>query len=198
MGQTATVTNFLRAARSVVLLTGIAMSLAACSSESDASPTSREGPVSFVADDEFTQAASMLADEGQRVVFGALAVTNEGDHPATLHSAELTGPGSEVRDDGAKVSEVRVLDVTGGKDLVGAGPWPYEYYERDSVPLDGYEIAPDARAELLFVVDVEETGNWAWPQTELTYQARGETYTIRTNTGFLICPTTEDFCDLPG
>lgn len=138
----------------------------------------------------------MLADKGQRVVFGALAVTNDGDHPATLDSAQLTGPSSEVVDDGATVSEVRVLDVTGGKDLVGAGPWPYEDYERDSVPLDGYEVAPNSQAELLFVVDVEESGNWSWPQTQLTYQSEGETYTIRTNTGFLICPTTVDYCDL--
>ncbi|WGX95445.1 hypothetical protein [Nocardioides sp. L-11A] len=191
-------TKLLPAAMAVVLLAGIATSLAACSSEKNALPTSREGPVSFLADDDFTQAATMLADKGQRVVFGALSVINEGDHSATLDRAMLTGPRSEVSDEGAKVSEVRVLDVTGGQDLVGAGPWPYEYYERDSVPLSGYAIAPDAQAELLFVVDVEESGNWSWPQTQLTYRSQGETYTIRANTGFLICPTTAGHCALSG
>lgn len=139
----------------------------------------------------------MLADKGQTVVFGVLAVNNDGDRPATLDSAKLTGPTSKVIDDGAKVLEVRVLDLTAGREIVAAAPWPYEYYERDSVPLDGYKIAPDGRAELLFVVNVEETGKWVWPQTQLTYQSEGETYTIRTNTGFMICPTTANQCDLP-
>lgn len=197
MGHTATVRGLVRAALAVVLLAGAATSLAACSPEEDESPTSRKGPVSFEADDQYAQAAGMLADEGQTVVFGLLAVTNDGDRPATLDSAELAGPSSEVIDDGAEVLEVRVLDLTAGREVVAAAPWPYEYYQRDSVPLDGYEIAPDGRAELLFVVHVEETGNWVWPQTQLTYQSEGETYTIRTNTGFLICPTTADQCDLP-
>jgi hypothetical protein len=191
------VRNHLRAALAVVLLASAATSLAACSPDKDESPTSRKGPVSFETNDQFSQAAGMLADRGQTVVFGLLAVNNDGDRPAILDSAKLTGPSSKVVDDGAKVSEVRVLDLTAGRDIVGAGPWPYEYYERDSVPLDGYKIAPDGRAELLFVVNVEETGKWVWPQTQLTYQSEGETYTIRTNTGFMICPTTADQCDLP-
>jgi hypothetical protein len=175
--------------------TALAVALAGCSTKGSL-PASRQGPVSFLADDRFTQAAAVLADEGQQVVFGVLAVTNDGGHSATLDSARLTGPTSRVVDGGARVSQIRVLDVTGGGDLVAAGPWPYEYYERDSVPLDGYELEPGSRAELLFVVDIAESGRWSWPQTELTYRCESATYTIRTNTGFLICPTSAVRCDL--
>lgn len=154
-----------------------------------------EGPVVFLADPEARQAAFTHADRGATVVFGALAVENQGDAPAVLTSAALTGTEGTVAADGARVREVRVRDVTGGRDLVGAGRWPADGYADESVPLAGYRLEPERTAELLFVVVVDETGHWTWPQTQLDYESGTESYTIRVSTGFGICPRAATDCD---
>ena len=174
----------------------VALAAAACDSGTS-TDVKADGPVAFLADAQFEQAAGFTADQGKKVVFGALAIRNDGNDVATLDAARLTGPSEKVVDDGAKVVEVRALDVTGGKDLVGAGPWPFEHYQRDSVPLKGYELGSKQEAELLFVVSIDKTGHWSWPETELTYTSDGEKYRIRISTGFFICPTSDGDCNKP-
>ncbi|UUW88418.1 hypothetical protein ABFU82_08025 [Nocardioides sp. WV_118_6] len=156
------------------------------------------GPVRFDAPDDVDQWAFMRADAGRQVVFGILGLTNHGDRPATLVGADLTGPSDEVVDDGARLTQVLVRDVSADDDYVAAGPWPYEHYGDDAVPLEGYELAPAATVEVLFVLAVDEVGHWFWPRTEVHYTVDGLDLADRTSTGFLICPPGVDrSCDPP-
>ncbi len=154
-------------------------------------PLSADGPIQFEGA-EFDQWAYVLADEGDTVVFGALVVRNEGDKPASLVEARLTGPEKKVFSDGATISEVKVRDVSNGEDLVGAAQWPYEHYADGAVDLDGYELEPDASAELLFIVEIDKSGHWFWPKTELTYSIGDDEWAAKASTGFLICPMDPD------
>lgn len=146
-----------------------------------------DGPIQFEGAD-LDQMAYVLADEGDDVVFGALVIHNDGDKPASLVGARLTGPDEKVFDDGATISELKVRDVSDGRDLVGAAQWPYEDYADDAADLKGYKLQPDATAELLFIVKVDEGGHWFWPKTELTYSIGDDKWRAETSTGFLICP----------
>jgi hypothetical protein len=176
-------------------MAALAVALTLISTSCTGDDASRVGPVAFMADEGFHQTAYVHADGGQTVVFGATSVRNEGDGAATLNAGSLTG--DDVTDDGANVAEVRVLDITGGGDRVGAALWPFEHYARNSVPLQGFELPPGGEVELLFVVKVDQSGLWHWPQTLLEYQSGGTDYETRTNTGFLICPRSADECDPP-
>lgn len=156
-----------------------------------------DGPVQFDGAG-FEQWAFSRADKGDQVVFGALTVTNEGDEPASFKEARLTGPDDAVIDDGATINEVRVREVGDGKDLVGAGDWPYEDFANDSVDLAGFKLQPDETAELLFIVTVEKVGHWFWPNTELTYSIGDDKWEAKAKTGFLICPPSLDRdCEKP-
>lgn len=155
------------------------------------------GPVRFDAPDGVDQWAFMRAGAGHQVVFGMLGLTNHGDHPATLAGADLTGPSDQVVADGARVAEVLVRDVSADDDFVAAGPWPYEHYGDDAVPLKGYELAPDATVEVLFVLTVDDVGHWYWPRAEVRYTVDGTRFADRTSTGFLICPPEVRDCERP-
>lgn len=155
------------------------------------------GPIQFEGAD-LEQLSYSHADKGERVVFGALTVTNDGDEPASLEDARLTGPDDTVVDDGATLTEVRAREVRDGRDLVGAGPWPYESFADESVELKDFTLRPGVTVELLFIVTVEEVGHWFWPSTELTYSIGDLTWVARTRTGALICPPDLDReCDPP-
>ncbi|AIY17737.1 hypothetical protein GUY44_06855 [Pimelobacter simplex] len=168
--------------------------LGACSDR----PGTAAGPVRFDAPDGVDQWAFMRAAAGHQVVFGMLGLTNHGDRPAVLARADLTGPSDEVVADGARVAEVLVRDVSADDDYVAAAPWPYEHYGDGTVPLEGYELAPAATVEVLFVLTVDDVGHWYWPRTEVRYTIDGIGYTDRTSTGFLICPPgVERSCDPP-
>lgn len=175
-------------AAAVAALCALAL-LAACS---DHGATSGRGPVRFDsedgADEGVSQWVGIHARAGQQVVFGMLGVTNHGDRTAALDGAALTGPGDEIVDDGVRLAKVLVRDASHGEDYVGAGIWPFEHYPDDAVPIEGYELAPDATAELLYIVDVEDEGYWSWPRSEVTYTADGRSYRDATSTGFMVCP----------
>lgn len=184
-----------RLAASAALVAALAVgasTLTGC--ESDSPGTQAEGPVAFQADPEIGQYSSSYVDQGAQMVYGLLTVLNSGDDPATLTGAKLTGPPDEVADAGVTVSDVRVYDVTGGKEIVGADRWPTEPQSQGSVPLEGYQLAPDAEVELLFVVKVTKTGHWGWPQAQLDYEAGGTDYTIRIGAGYYVCPSTSQSC----
>ncbi len=158
------------------------------------------GPVTFGSQVGADQWAFVLAEgDGERVVFGALGVTNTGEEPATLLDGALTGPDDEVVDGGARLDEVLVREVGEGEDYLGAAPtWPVEEYADDAVPIAGYELAPGATVEVLYVVEVEEEGTWFWPRSEVTYTSDGDRYRDATSTGFLICPPdSQGACDRP-
>ncbi|UUW88001.1 hypothetical protein ABFU82_06200 [Nocardioides sp. WV_118_6] len=176
------------------LAVALAATLTACSSNRP-DGTRVEGPVSFLADPEARQAAFTQVNGGKTVVYGALAAENKGHEPATLISATLTGTQGRYTDEGVRIVEVRARDVTGGREMVGADHWPYEDYADDSVPLAGYRLDPGDSVELLFVVEVLETGYWGWPQTQLDYEADGDEHTIRVSTGYFVCPRAADDCD---
>ena len=162
---------------------------------SESLPTS--GPVQFEGAD-LDQWSYVRADKGDTVVFGALLVRNDGKKTASLAEARLTGPGEKVYDEGATISEVKVRDVSGGQELVGAAQWPFEHYADDAVDLDGFELKPGGSAELLFIVKVDEEGHWFWPTSELTYSVDGDKWEAKASTGFLICPSDRDReCDEP-
>lgn len=133
------------------------------------------------------QTAGFLADAGQSVVFGATYVKNTGTSAATLQSAALLG---DVPSEAAEVAEVRAVDPADHDgELVGAGPWPFEDYAKSSEPLEGYSLVPGAEAELLFIVEVHETGSWHWPRTQLIYETEGDVFEDITTVGFMVCPT---------
>lgn len=172
----------------------LVLMLTACSSDRP-DGTRVEGPVTFLADPDARQVAGMHINGGKTVVYGALAAENKGEDAATLTSATLTGTHGRYTDEGVRIVEVRARDVTGGREMVGADRWPYEDYAADSVPLAGYRLEPGDSVELLFVVEVLETGYWGWPHTQLDYESDGDEHTIRVSTGFFICPRADDQCD---
>ena len=149
--------------------------LAACTDangDTEAPSARTDGPVQFEGGERFGSTAAVHADAGTAVVFGQTLVRNDGRKPATLTGASLGGEGTV--DGGAAVSQARALDLTGDRDLVGAAVWPFEDYRERSVPLAGYTLGPGGEAELLFVVMVEETGEWYWPRTRVQYDVDGE------------------------
>ena len=159
-------------ARLVSCLCAATMLLAACSGTGAAFAPSTDGPVTFDADPRTASTAYVHADAGERVVFGATTIRNDGDTAATLTAGSLGGAGTVA--DGAAVSTVRVVDLSAGpRDLVGAAVWPFEDYRRRSVPLQGFSLQPGTEAELLFVVTVDRTGQWYWPTTSVRYEAGG-------------------------
>ncbi|MFJ9315653.1 hypothetical protein ACIRN4_15795 [Pimelobacter simplex] len=167
--------------------------LGACRGQAGAT----DGPVRFDAADDAEQFAYIKTLPGREVVFGALGVTNHGDRPATLVDARLTGPSDQVVDGGARLDRVLVRDASHGEDYVGAGHWPNETYASDAVPLEDYELAPGATAELLYIVRVDEDGHWFWPRSAVTYTSNGRRYEDVTSTGFLVCPRDVDDCRRP-
>lgn len=181
--------------RSAALLLAAGLFASGCTSGVGGPGSRDDGPVSFVGNSESVSTAGMHADADESVVFGATEVRNDGPDPVTLQAGELTG--EWVQDDGAQVAEVRVLDTTEGADMVGAGYWPYENYRRRSVPLDGFTLQPDRQVELLFIVSVEETGIWYWPQTMVRYVSDDRDYHAVIDFGFQICPRDIDECEKP-
>jgi hypothetical protein len=185
--------------RTAALLVVALPMLAACSGNAPGTePDDRQatgGPVAFVDDPHFVQTANVEAIAGQKVVFGATTVRNHGTKPATLTAGTLDG--KPVGDGRARVSSVRVVDVTSGGDLVGAAVWPFEDYRERSVPLEGYTLKSGAEAELLFVVDVAKTGQWYWPKTSVHYDSGAVSYQDETQFGFMVCPRGADTCEPP-
>ena len=97
----------------------------------------------------------------------------------------------------AGVPAVRVRDISGVGDLIGGAPWPFDDYARRSVPLDGCSLPPSGEAELLFVIRVDETGEWYWQTTMLRFTANSVAHEVKTAFGFLVCPTDVGRCDVP-
>lgn len=189
-----------RPVRRVALLLACAVVLAGCTSENKVADvpavqgSRTDGPVAFLGDPGLRQTAGMRAGGGEKVVFGATEVRNDGSDPVTLEAGELVGDVGENR---AAVTAVRVIDTTQSSDLVGAGPWPFESYGRRSVPLAGYTLQPGTQVELLFIVSVEETGLWYWPQTMVRYVSNDENYHAALNFGFVVCPPAKARCGPP-
>jgi hypothetical protein len=156
---------------------------------------SDDGPVEFEGEGPSRSTAGIHADAGDRVVFGATMIRNTGDRTATLTAGDLTGDGSMAG--GARIVEVRARDLASGSDLVGAAYWPFEDYEDRSVALNGFRLEAGAEAELLFVVQVEKTGQWYWPETAVRYDSEGQSYQEVLNVGFHICPRDDDVCKTP-
>jgi hypothetical protein len=140
----------------------------------------------------------MRAIEGEQVVFGANSVVNKGKVSAVLNDARLLGGTS---DDGADVREVRVIDLgeaPGTGDLLGAGKWPDRSWKRwwsTAQPIaGGVELPAGHAAELVFILDIKQTGEWVWPQTALDYEVGDDPYTAITNFGFQVCPPSPAEC----
>ncbi len=174
----------MRIAKALAVLAGGAC-LASC-----AGPTQpRAGGVVFQGA-ELGQYAGVLAEAGQKVVFGATVVENAGSSAATLTEGRLVGA---VASDEAEVVEVRarLLRADDGE-LVGAALWPFEDYALKSVPLAGFELAPGAEAELLYVVEVRQTGVWNWPAASVTYTSDDRSHEASASTGLQICPPKGD------
>ena len=173
--------------------------LTACDERSGTDPVASaptNGPVIFQGA-KIVQRAGMETDAGRQVLFGALVVENQGDEPATLQSAQLVG---EVDSSAASVEEVRVRDLgeaPGGGDIVGATKWPNPEYEelwRTSVPIDDAELEPGHAAALMFIIEVNKTGDWYWPKSSLDYDVAGEQFSALTNFGFQVCPPAPAEC----
>lgn len=154
-----------------------------------------DGPIRFGGEGPTVATAGIHADAGDQVVFGATTIRNTGDDPTTLVAGDLTGEGSVVG--GADILEVRAREIAPASELVGAAYWPYEDYKDDSVALDGFRLEPGSEAELLFVVDVQKTGQWYWPQTYVRYDSAGKRYQEVLDFGFHICPRDDDVCEAP-
>ncbi len=151
-----------------MLVAVVALTEAGCDAGDPDGNAVTPGPVAFDATDEIAQHSGIYADAGNRVVFGGNAVENTGDEDAVLSSARVTG---DVQNFQALVVETRVIPLEGpDQDTLGSAAWPFEDYDERSQPLDGYVLSPGARAEILLVVDVLETGTWTWPVTGLTYR----------------------------
>lgn len=167
--------------------------VAATACRSDGSPSTRlDGPVQFEGGD-YDQYSGILAKAGDTVVFGLAVVENQGVEPVRLTSASLHG---EVPESAVDISEVRLIDMERFPgDLVAAAMWPYEDFEKRSQELTGFKLAPDAEAELLIVMTIQDTGKWVWPQTYLDYQTSdGTKHQARSTLGFMICRSNSTDC----
>lgn len=184
-----------------VLLTSAVLVLGGCSDTSRAQPDpggpspATNGPVTF-GDNANTLESSfgILADAGEQVVFGGTSVRNDGADDAVLTGAGIYADSSATY--GARVSQVRVLDLTTypNATFIGAGRWPIKKYLERSEPLAGFTLAPGAAAELLLVITVEETGTWDWPTTVVEYDTPAGSFRDETKTGFMICPAAANDC----
>lgn len=143
-----------------------------------------QGPASFPETDG-PSIAYVRTDVGQLTVFGGVVLRNSGDQPLRLISVELAG---DVPEEAAEVVELRALDPrTNEGDLVGAARWPFEDYKELSQPLSGYSVLPHNDVELLLIVRPRLAGSWQWPTTEVTYSIRDQTFSDRTESGFMVC-----------
>jgi hypothetical protein len=148
------------------------------------SSAATDGPVRFEGSERYTQAATIAARPGDRVVFGASLVENTGTGAATFTSAGLT---DQAADAGAELRALRVIDLSDGGDMVGAAQWPFEDYAQRSQPLKGFTLRAGGEAELLFIVDVAGAGRTEWKNTELQYNAGGTPFVTSAQFGFHVC-----------
>jgi len=136
--------------------------------------------------------AGWVGGSGVQAVYGATVVENHGGSPVRIDAARLVG---DVPTDAAGVTDTRVVilgPVPGRGDLVGATAWPLHKpflrtWWRRAEPAIGATLGPNQAAELVYVVKVNEDGDWYWPQTALDYQVNGIAYTTSTNFGFQVC-----------
>lgn len=139
----------------------------------------------------------MEARMGQQVVFGAATIVNPSNSSATIKAARLVG---DVVPATADVTAIRVVDLgkaPGTGDLLGASRWPargWSQWWEKAAPVEGAELAAGNAAELIFVVDVNKTGDWLWPQTAIDYEVNGQPYTAVTDFGFQVCPPAPAEC----
>jgi hypothetical protein len=181
------------------LLSLLVVVLTSCDGSEGPDPTSNaptNGPVQFPGAD-IIQRAGMHSAKGEQVLFGATTVVNKGDSTAILSAAELVG---EISPSAAEVIEIRVIglgEAPGTGDLLGASSWPargYREWWQDAAHVDGAQIKAGEAAELVFVVKVNETGDWYWPKTALDYSVDGTAYSAVTNFGFQVCPPPPGTC----
>jgi hypothetical protein len=98
-----------------------------------------------------------------------------------------------VNADDARIIEIRIVQLgpaPGKGQLLGAARWPdpdYAAWWKKAEPAAGSELPPGAAAELVFLVGIETSGRWLWPQTALDYRVSGHPYTAETNFGFQVC-----------
>lgn len=134
---------------------------------------------------------------GQRVVFGAATIVNQGHSSATIKSARLVG---DIVPSIADITAIRVVALgkaPGTGDLLGASRWPargWSQWWQRAAPVEGAELAAGDAAELVFVVAVKKTGDWIWPQTAVDYEVNGQPYTAITDFGFQIFPPAPAEC----
>ncbi len=156
------------------------------------------GPVTFPGADGVS--VGMRARAGDQVLFGATTVVNNDDTEAHLVEAYLIG---DVDSDEASVSDVRVVDLgkaPGRGDLLGASLWPNDGWEdwwKKAEPIDSAILAPGDAAEVIFVIDVKETGEWLWPETALDYTVNRNAYTALARFGHQVCPPEPAECSDP-
>jgi hypothetical protein len=125
-------------------------------------------------------------DAPARVVFGAATIRNNGPATVVLETASLKG---DARASDAELVEVRALDVSDSHELVGAATWPYDDFHSRSRVVDGFALAPNVEAELLFIVDVYRTGRWSWTVPTVSYAVDGRRGVATSVQRFEICPT---------
>ena len=52
------------------------------------------------------------------------------------------------------------------------------------MPLDGYEVPPGGVAQVVFLVEAVEEGEWLWESLDVDYSYEGSSYSVRlTNLG---------------
>lgn len=155
-----------------------------------------DGPVTF-ADTESIQRSGVFASAGQSVVFGATTVENRGDDPASLQAGSLIG---DVDAEQAVVVDVRVIDLgpaPGASDLLAASIWPakgWRRWWRSATPVEDAPLPAGHAAEVVYVIDVRETGDWQWDQSAVDYEVDGTRYRTLTNFGFQVCPPEPAAC----
>lgn len=127
-----------------------------------------DGPVTFLPDDQVSLVTGFTARADDTVVFGLASIRNSGTSTATLTDASLDG---QVPPSSAELVETRVIDpgLHHGT-TVSAARWPYQDYTDSSEPLAGHVLGAGEEVELLFVVDVHETGSWTWPGSHVQYE----------------------------
>jgi hypothetical protein len=141
--------------------------------------------LSFVEDHDGSYGVGFDTDAPAKVVFGQTLVHNRSSTPIRLVSATLAEP----RRDGAALVETRALDLRAHPgDIIGADRWPSAVVQGRTSPVSEDVVQPGADAELLFIVRVERTGNYAWIHPQVSYLYNGRLATATSVATFFIQP----------
>lgn len=130
-----------------------------------------------------TSLLSIPVPPGEELASGDHLVKNQGDDIITLESAHLSS--EDLAADAPRVVKTWAMDntpFTAG--VVGTPDAPIDDL---LMPLVGFQVAPGAYAQVVFILDVEHKGRWQWEGFTVEYSYKGRHYRADLPNGIRIC-----------